>query len=99
MRLSRIGLEVLQFLAEPFAQHELHTRAWRDADGSFEEAERLYRRALTLLEQALGPEHPGAATLHHNHWPTPGATSPPPSRLPGLPWPSGRRHWAQITRR
>ncbi|MFF2131483.1 hypothetical protein ACFVW1_40240 [Streptomyces olivochromogenes] len=30
--LSRVGMEVLQFLAEPFARHELHTGTWTDAE-------------------------------------------------------------------
>ncbi|MGI5518400.1 PIN domain-containing protein [Streptomyces sp. CA-106131] len=31
-RLSRVGMEVLQFLAEPFARHELYTGTWADAE-------------------------------------------------------------------
>jgi hypothetical protein len=31
-----------------------------------EEAEQLYRRALSLLEQSPGLEHPQVATIYHN---------------------------------
>jgi hypothetical protein len=34
--------------------------------GRFDEAERLYRRALAIMEKALGPEHVEVATLYHN---------------------------------
>src|SRR5215208_2836601 len=34
--------------------------------GRFAEAGRLYRRALPLLGQALGPEHPELAAVYHN---------------------------------
>src|SRR5689334_8090831 len=34
--------------------------------GRFEEAESVYQRALTLIEQSVGPDHPDAATLYHN---------------------------------
>src|SRR5262249_61664516 len=38
----------------------------RKDQGRFAEAGRLYRRALPLLEQALGPEHPEVASVYHN---------------------------------
>src|SRR4051794_15704946 len=34
--------------------------------GRFEDADALYHRALALVEQSLGPDHPEAATLCHN---------------------------------
>jgi hypothetical protein len=30
--LARVGIQALQTLAEPYARHELHTLAWRDAE-------------------------------------------------------------------
>lgn len=30
--LARVGMEVLQTLAEPYARHELHTSTWKDAE-------------------------------------------------------------------
>jgi len=34
--------------------------------GAFDEAERVYLRALALTEKTLGPDHPDVATLYHN---------------------------------
>ncbi len=36
------------------------------AQGNYEQAEPLYRRALAIDEKALGPEHPGLATDLNN---------------------------------
>jgi len=35
-----------------------------DAQGRYADAEPLYRRAFTLTEKALGPEHPDTGTAH-----------------------------------
>jgi tetratricopeptide (TPR) repeat protein len=34
--------------------------------GRFDEARRMYRRALRIIQQARGAEHPDVATLYHN---------------------------------
>ena len=35
--------------------------------GNYAEAEPLYRRALAIIEKALGPEHPNLATSLENY--------------------------------
>ena len=34
--------------------------------GKFDEAERLYRRALPIIERIFGPDHTEVATIYHN---------------------------------
>lgn len=34
--------------------------------GQYAEAEPLYKRALVIYEQALGPDHPSVATILNN---------------------------------
>ncbi len=34
--------------------------------GRYDAAERHYERALTILEETLGTDHPGTASIHHN---------------------------------
>ena len=38
-----------------------------DDQGRYAEAEPRYKRALAILEKALGPEHPNVATTLENH--------------------------------
>ena len=38
-----------------------------DAQDNYAEAEPLYRRALAILEKALGPEHPNVAQVLENY--------------------------------
>ena len=56
--------------------------------GHFDEAERLYRRALPILEGSLGADHPDVAGLYHDlaaleHARGRHAAMPPRSRWPG----------------
>ncbi len=45
----------------------LNNLAERDrAQGKYAEAEPLNKRALAIMEKALGPEHPGVATSLNN---------------------------------
>jgi tetratricopeptide (TPR) repeat protein len=37
------------------------------AQGKYDQAEPLYKRALAILEKALGPEHPDVATVLGNY--------------------------------
>ena len=37
------------------------------AQGRYLEAEPLYERSLTIMEEALGPEHPSLAQVLENH--------------------------------
>ena len=37
------------------------------SQGKYNEAEPLYRRALSIWEKALGPEHPDVATVLENY--------------------------------
>ena len=39
------------------------------AQGRYEEAEPLYRRALAIAEKALGPEHPNVVRIKENYAP------------------------------
>lgn len=41
--------------------------ALRRAQGRHAEAEALYRRALSIFERALPPDHPNLATCRANH--------------------------------
>ena len=41
--------------------------AFHREQGHYEEAEPLYRRALSVLTKALGPDHPNVATLLGNY--------------------------------
>ncbi len=38
-----------------------------EAQGRYAEAEPLYQRSLTIMEKALGPEHPNVATTLENY--------------------------------
>ncbi len=38
-----------------------------DAQGKYADAEPLYKRALAIVEKALGPEHPHVATSLENY--------------------------------
>ncbi|MFG2960860.1 PIN domain-containing protein [Streptomyces sp. NPDC048291] len=51
--LSRVGMDVVTALGEPFARHELHTRAWKDAERGGAEGDVLCRVARLL---ARAPE-------------------------------------------
>ena len=38
-----------------------------DGQGKYDEAEALYRRALSIFEKALGPKHPKVRTYRQNY--------------------------------
>ncbi len=68
--------------------------------GRYAEAEPLYRRALAIREQALGPEHPDVATSLNNLAALlqTRAATPRPSRSTGARWRSASRPSAPSTR-
>jgi len=88
--LARVGMEVLQTFAEPYARHELHTSTWKDAergmagDDELSLVARLLARADDAHRYPGGPSSP--SSLHAVPAPSAdGRAGPSPAPLPSLP--------------